>query len=71
VVALLETLRTGRFLAVLTTVLVSIAVAGGIGWIIANQLMDVAYQLPLYCQNIHTKIEAFSHPGNGATWPSF
>src|SRR5689334_18523630 len=48
VVALLQRLRTGRVGAVLTAVLVSIAAAGGIGWIIANQLVDVANQLPLY-----------------------
>ena len=65
VVALLQRLRTGRVVAVLTTVLVSIAVAGGIGWIIANQLMDVANQLPLYRQNIHAKIEAFHIPVTG------
>src|SRR5271154_5084949 len=45
VVAFLERLRAGRFVSVLTTVLVSMAVAGGIGWVIANQLVDVANQL--------------------------
>jgi len=43
----------------------SITVAGGIGWIIANQLVDVANQLPLYRQNIHAKIEAFHIPVTG------
>ena len=65
VVALLQRLHTGRVVSVLTTVLVSIAVAGGIGWIIANQLVDVANQLPLYRQNIHAKIEAFHLPVTG------
>ena len=65
VVALLQRLHTGRVVSVLTTVLVSIAVAGGIGWIIANQLVDVANQLPLYRQNIHAKIEAFHIPVTG------
>jgi len=65
VVALLQRLHTGRIVAVLTTVLVSIAVAGGIGWIIAGQLVDVANQLPLYRQNIHAKIEAFHIPITG------
>jgi predicted PurR-regulated permease PerM len=65
VVASLERLRTGRVVAVLTTVLVSIAVTGGIGWIIANQLIDVVNQLPLYRQNIHAKIEAFHIPATG------
>src|SRR5579862_5453456 len=47
VVALLQRLRIGRALSVLTAALISIAVAGGIGWIIGNQLVDVANQLPL------------------------
>jgi len=64
-VALLQKLHTGRVVSVLTTVLVSIAVAGGIGWIIANQLVDIANQLPLYRQNIHAKIEAFHIPVTG------
>ena len=64
-VALLQRLHIGRVVSVLTTVLVSIAVAGGIGWIIANQLVDVANQLPLYRQNIHAKIEAFHLPVTG------
>jgi hypothetical protein len=65
VVALLQRLRIGRVIAVLTTVLVSIAAAAGVAWIIANQLMDVANQLPLYRQNIHAKIEAFHIPATG------
>ena len=65
VVALLQRLHTGRIVSVLMTVLVSIAVAGGIGWIIVNQLVDVANQLPLYRQNIHAKIEAFHIPATG------
>ena len=52
-------------MSVLTTVLVSVAVAGGIGWIIANQFVDVANQLPLYRENIHAKIEAFHLPVTG------
>jgi predicted PurR-regulated permease PerM len=65
VVALLQRLHTGRVVSVLTTVLVSIAVAGGVGWIIANQLVDVANKLPRYRQNIHAKIEAFHIPVTG------
>jgi predicted PurR-regulated permease PerM len=65
VVALLQRLRTGRVVSVLATVLVSSLVAGGIGWIIVSQLVDVANQLPLYRQNIHAKIEAFHIPATG------
>jgi hypothetical protein len=65
VVAFLQRLHIGRVGSALATVLVSIAVVGGIGWIIANQLVDVANQLPLYRQNIHAKIEAFHLPLTG------
>jgi len=65
VVALLQRLHTGRVVSVLTMTLLSIAVLGGIGWLIADQLVDVASQLPLYRQNIHAKIEAFHIPVTG------
>jgi predicted PurR-regulated permease PerM len=64
-VALLQKLRIGRVMSVLATVLVAITVAGGIGWLIVNQLVDVANQLPLYRENIHAKIEAFHVPVTG------
>ncbi len=41
------------------------AAAGWITWIIANQLVDVASQLPTYRQNIHAKIEALRNRGKG------
>lgn len=64
-VDLLQRLHFGRALSVLTTVLVSMAVAGGIAWIIANQLVEVANQLPLYRENIRGKIDSFQHPVTG------
>ena len=65
VVALLQRLHTGRTVSVLTAVLASIAVACGMGWIIATQLVDVANQLPLYRENIQAKIGAFHLPVTG------
>ena len=65
VVTLVERLRVGRAISVFTTILVSVAVAGGVGWIIANQLVDVANQLPLYRQNIQAKIAGFHLPATG------
>jgi predicted PurR-regulated permease PerM len=64
-VAFLERLRFGRVASVLATVLFSIALTGGVGWLIVNQLVDVANQLPLYRENIHAKIEAFHVPVTG------
>src|SRR5579862_9964928 len=65
VVAVLQRLRIGRAVSVLTTLLISVAVLAGMGWIIANQLVDVANQLPLYRQNIQAKIAAFHVPVTG------
>jgi predicted PurR-regulated permease PerM len=64
-VTFLEKLRLGRVLPVILTVLVSMAAAGWITWILANQLVDVATQLPTYRQNIHAKIEALRNGGKG------
>ncbi len=64
-VTLLERLRIGRVLSVILTVLTSMAAAGCIAWVIANQLVDVANQLPGYRQNIHAKIQALHNPGKG------
>jgi predicted PurR-regulated permease PerM len=58
-------MHAGRVVSVITTVLVSVAVAGGISWVIATQLVDVANQIPQYSQNIHARIEAFHLPVTG------
>jgi predicted PurR-regulated permease PerM len=65
VVALLERLRIGRAGSVAVTVLITMAVAGGVGWIIVGQLVDVAEDLPRYRQNIHAKMEALRIPTEG------
>jgi len=65
VVAFLQRLRIGRVVSVLLTVLVTFAVAGGIGWVIANQLVDVVTDLPLYRENIRAKIESLHTPVKG------
>jgi predicted PurR-regulated permease PerM len=66
VVAFLRRLRIGRAASVLAALLIAIAAAGGIGWIIGGELVDVANQLPLYRQNIHAKIAAFHIPATGS-----
>ena len=65
VVALLQRSRIGRVPSVVVTVLLTIAAAGGIGWTIAGQLVDVAKELPRYRQNIHAKLEALRIPTEG------
>ena len=65
VVALLQRLHIGRIGSVAATLLVSVAAAGGIAWIIANQFVEVANQLPQYSENIKAKIEVFHLPVTG------
>jgi predicted PurR-regulated permease PerM len=65
VVALLERTRIGRVPSVVVTVLVVMAVAGCVGWIIVVQLVDVAGDLPRYRQNINAKMEALRIPTEG------
>jgi predicted PurR-regulated permease PerM len=47
------------------TVLILMAAAGCVGWIIAVQLVNVAEEIPRYSQNIHTKMEALRLPTAG------
>jgi predicted PurR-regulated permease PerM len=65
VVALLERTRIGRIPSVVVTVLVVMALAGCVGWIIVVQLVDVAGELPRYRQNINAKMEALRIPTEG------
>ena len=65
VVALLQRSRLGRVPSVAVTVLVTMAAAGCVCWIIAIQLVDVAEKLPRYRQNIHVKMEALRIPTEG------
>ena len=65
VVALLQGTRIGRVPAVAVTVLVTMALAGCLGWVIAIQLVDVAEELPGYGQKIHAKMETLRLPTKG------
>src|SRR5579871_2242179 len=64
-VALLQKARLGRVVSVCIVILVSITLAGWIGWVIFNQVVDVANELPQYQENIHNKIQAMRESGRG------
>jgi predicted PurR-regulated permease PerM len=51
-----------RVIAVAMVMLVSMAVVGGMGWVVANQVLQVASDLPKYRQTIRYKIEALHLP---------
>ena len=54
----LQKLRLGRVPAVALGTLIFFAALGGLGWIVARQLLQVANNLPEYRLSIHNKIEA-------------
>ena len=62
----LQKVLLGRVTAVALVMTITIAATGGVGWVIFNQLVGVANQLPRYQQNIHNKLEAMRTPGVGA-----
>jgi predicted PurR-regulated permease PerM len=53
----LQEIHIRRFPAVLAVMLVSVTVAGGIGYVIFNQLVQVVNDLPSYRENIDNKIK--------------
>jgi predicted PurR-regulated permease PerM len=65
-IAWLEKLHVGRVPAALLVMAMAMAGAAAIGWVIFNQLVDVANQLPEYQENIHKKLEAIRAPNTGA-----
>jgi predicted PurR-regulated permease PerM len=65
-VAWLQKMRLGRVPSALLVVVVATASAGGIGWVIFNDLVQVAIELPGYRENIDRKIQALNAPGKSA-----
>src|SRR6202161_1925968 len=62
----LERLRLGRIPSVILVLIVSFSLAGGVSWIVANQLIEVINQLPNYTSNIREKMESFHGPHGGS-----
>ena len=62
----LQNVHIRRFPAVLVVMVVAIATAGGISYVIFDQLVQVANELPAYRENIHNKLKALRTPNKGA-----
>jgi predicted PurR-regulated permease PerM len=62
----LRKLRVARFPAVLIVILLAVSAAGTLAWVMVNQLIEVASELPNYSENIHRKLEAMHTPAKGA-----
>ena len=65
-VAWLQKLRLGRVPSALVVMVVATASVGGISWVIFNDLVEVAIELPGYKDNIDKKIQALNAPGKSA-----
>lgn len=61
----LEKWRLGRIPSVLTVVGIAFLSVGGLAFILAHQVYDLAYELPNYKENILAKAEAFQGVGGG------
>jgi len=61
----LHRFRLRRVPAVIIVVVLATAILGGIGWIMASQLVRIAEQLPDYRVNLHTKMEMLHAPTLG------
>jgi predicted PurR-regulated permease PerM len=57
-VAWFQKLGLRRVPAVALVMLISVSVVAGVGWVVADQLLEVADNLPKYRLHIHNKIEA-------------
>jgi predicted PurR-regulated permease PerM len=57
----------GRIAAVLIVVAMLFSVAGGAGWLLTRQLIDLAAKLPDYQTNIDNRLHAVRLPTGGAS----
>jgi len=57
-VGLLEKCRLGRVPAVMMVLVLAVALAGTVGWIVSGQLLNIVDQFPGYKANIHDRIQS-------------
>ncbi len=62
----LQKLHIRRFPGTLLVMLVAVSIAGGVAYVILNQLVQVVSELPAYRDNIDSKIQALRAPNKGA-----
>lgn len=64
----LQRLRLGRLPAALITILLAFGVAGGVSWLVATEMLDLASSLPAYSARIHQKFETAQHKEPNLVW---
>ena len=63
----LERWRITRIPAVLITTIFAFSIVGALAYVVTGQLLDLAYKLPSYQENIRAKIESL-HVPQGGPW---
>ena len=61
----LEKLKVGRVPAVMLVMILLGLIVGGVGYVVASQLLRVADDIPKYRQNIHARALQFHAPRTG------
>jgi predicted PurR-regulated permease PerM len=61
----LQRARIGRVPSVMIAMIAVFALAGVVSWMVANELIAVADNLPSYSQNIHNKMQRLQAPATG------
>jgi predicted PurR-regulated permease PerM len=61
----LQRARMGRVPSVTIVMVAVITLAGVVSWMVANELIDVVDNLPLYSENIHNKVQRLQAPATG------
>jgi len=62
----LQRIHLGRVPSVMIVMVAVVASTAGVSWMVANQLIDVADNVPSYSENIHNKIQGIRAPATGA-----
>ena len=65
-IAGLQRIHIGRVPSVAIVMITVVAMTCAVGWMVANQLVDVVNNLPSYSENIHDKMQKLRAPATGA-----
>jgi predicted PurR-regulated permease PerM len=61
----LQRAHIGRVPSVMIVMVAVITLAGLVSWMVANELIEVVDNLPLYSENIHNKVQRLQAPATG------
>src|SRR6476646_2472543 len=65
-VTILQRRGLGRTLSTILVVLLAVALLGGVGWLVASEVTDLADDVPTYTKNIKAKIRSLRQMSEGS-----